>query len=117
MAQGKLLDRVRTTLSRRKGVTEKRMFGGHCFFVNGNMVGGVSGKSELFIRVGPNLYDEVLQHPHAQKMNFTGRPMRGFVEVDEAGFAEDAELKYWINLGSKYAKSLPPKEVQCQNKS
>jgi hypothetical protein len=87
------------------------MFGGHCFFANGNMIGGVTGKGELVIRVGPNRYDEALRHPHAGKMDFTGRPMRGFVVVSESGCANDADLKSWIDLGAKYARSLPPKNA------
>jgi len=104
-----LLKRVRKVFSRRKNISEKRMFGGHCFFANGNMIGGVTGDGELIIRVGPDVYEDALGHQHSRKMDFTGRPMRGFVVVEEAGFESDADLKFWLNRGHDYAKSLPPK--------
>lgn len=77
MAKEELLERIRKVLSRRRSITEKRMFGGNCFFVCGNMIGGVSGAGELMVRVGPDHYEDALQHPDASEMDFTGRPMRG----------------------------------------
>ncbi len=109
MANEELLARIRKTLSRRRSITEKRMFGGNCFFVCGNMIGGVSGAGELMIRVGPDRYEDALEQPHASEMDFTGRPMRGFVSIARDGISTDEDLKYWIDLGLKYARSLPPK--------
>ncbi len=105
-----LVSRIRQTLSRRRNITEKRMFGGMCFFVNGNMIAGVSGPGELMVRVGPEKYEEALTLPFASEMDFTGRPMRGFVSVDDEGIENDDDLKSWIGLGLKYARSLPVKE-------
>lgn len=109
MGRDELVRRVRGMLSRRKNISEKRMFGGHCFFAGGNMLGGVTGDGELIIRIGPDDYDEALKHPHARQMDFTGRPMRGFVLIDAAGWKSDANLKFWLDWGHKFAKSLPPK--------
>jgi TfoX N-terminal domain len=109
MAADELLGRVRDAFSRRRSISEKRMFGGHCFFASGNMIGGVTGHGGLIIRVGAVDYLRALQHPHAREMDFTGRPMRGFVVVDEAGFASDEDLKFWLDWGHAFAKSLPPK--------
>jgi TfoX/Sxy family transcriptional regulator of competence genes len=105
-----LLDRIRKLLARRRSITEKRMFGGTCFFVNGNMIAGVSKAGELMVRVGKQRYESALEHPDASEMDFTGRPMRGFVSVLEDGIADEDGLKYWIDLGLKYARSLPAKE-------
>ena len=62
------------------------MFGGSCFSTNGNMIGGVTGNDELMVRVGPEMYETVLQQEvNARPMDFTGRPLRGFVFVDPEG--------------------------------
>lgn len=58
------------------------------------------------IRVGPDHYEDSLQHPNASEMDFTGRPMHGFVSITKAGITSDDDLKYWIGLGLKYARSL-----------
>jgi hypothetical protein len=109
MADETLLKRVRKSLSRRRGITEKRMFGGHCFFANGNMLGGVTRQCELIVRVGPDAYQQALQSEDARKMDFTGRPMRGFVVITTSGVASDADLRRWIDFGVAFARSLPPK--------
>ena len=106
-----LLVRVRRIVLSRKGISETRMFGGSCFTANGNMMGGVTGKDELMVRVGPDLYETVLQQEaNARPMDFTGRPMRGFVFVDPAGYDTDAKLRAWLDKGLKHARSLPPKK-------
>ncbi|MCZ6836474.1 MAG: TfoX/Sxy family protein [Planctomycetota bacterium] len=105
-----LLIRVRKVLHRRRGISENHMFGGTCFFVNGNMIGGVTGKEELVIRVGPDRYEECLDQPFARPMDFTKRPMRGFVYVDHPGHRSDADLRDWLDRGVRHARSLPPKK-------
>ena len=84
------------------------MFGGLAFLVNGNMAVGVVG-DELMVRVGPDRYEEALRAPHARPMDFTKRPMRGFVFVGPAGFEEDEDLRHWIERGVRFAASLPRK--------
>jgi TfoX N-terminal domain len=85
------------------------MFGGHCFLVNGNMLGAVTGSSELIIRVGAEDYRDALRHPFAREMDFTGRPMRGFVVVESQGFATAEDLKFWLEWSHAFASSLPAK--------
>ena len=109
MPKPALVDRVRKMLARKRGVSEKKMFGGICFFANGNMIGGVSGGEELIIRVGPDAYEDALELPFARVMDFTGRPMRGFVTVDSHGHDDDDDLKAWLERGLKFARSLPAK--------
>ena len=103
-----LATRVRKAFGRSKGVTEKKMFGGLCFLVNGNMCCGVA-KNELMVRVGPDAYEECLQQKHAREMNFTGKPLKGMVFVRRQGLRSDDELKTWIQRGKKFAKTLPAK--------
>jgi len=71
-----LAERIRSMLTEEAGVSEKRMFGGLAFLIGGNMSVGVV-KDELMVRVGP-AYDELIGQPHARKMDFTGKPMKGF---------------------------------------
>ncbi len=89
-------------------VIEKRMFGGLAFMVQGNMCCGVV-ESTLMCRVGPDQYENCLSLPHARKMDFTGKPMRGFVYVDEEGLEEDDVLQAWINRAHAFVQTLPAK--------
>ena len=104
-----LADRVRGVLKRRRGISEKKMFGGLCFLVNGNMACGIVGE-ELMLRVGPDAYEEVLALRHARQMDFTGRAMRGMVYVAPMGFHTEAKLRAWVDRGHGFAKKLPKKE-------
>lgn len=103
-----LAARVREVLGERAGVEEKRMFGGLCFLLDGNMCCGIVGDT-LMVRVGPGRYEDALRRPHARIMDFTGRPLRGMVYVDPEGISEDRDLEDWVESGSSFAASLPPK--------
>ena len=103
-----LAERVRDLAGRTEGMSERRMFGGLCFLLSGNMSFGIVG-SELMVRVGPDAYPEALTLPHARVMDFTGRSMRGMVFVSEDGISEDEELEKWLERGMAFAGSLPPK--------
>ena len=100
--------RVRKALAGAQSVVEKRMFGGIAFMVHGNMCCGVIG-DRLMLRVGPDGYEAALSRPHAKPMDFTGRPMKGMVYVEPAGFASGGDLKAWIARATGFALSLPPK--------
>lgn len=101
-------ERVRSVLDGHAGVSEQRSFGGLAFLLNGNMCCGVLN-DELVVRVGPDAYDDAVTRSHARPMDFTGRPMRGWVYVAPDGFSEDAELDGWVVLGVEFASSLPAK--------
>ncbi len=103
-----LAQRIREAFEGQPGVVEKKMFGGIAFMVQGNMSVGVIGE-ELMVRVGPDGYDDALAQPHARPMDFTGRPMKGFIYVDEAGIEGDETLQSWIDRGVMFARSLPAK--------
>jgi TfoX/Sxy family transcriptional regulator of competence genes len=100
--------RVRTAFGKTPDVAEKRMFGGIAFMVRGNMCCGVIG-DRLMLRVGPDGYEAALSLPHARAMDFTGRPMKGMVYVEPAGFASAGGLKAWIARAMEFALSLPAK--------
>ena len=100
--------RVRGLLAGQPGLSEKRMFGGLCFMVSGNMACGVL-KDDLVIRVGPDGHEEAVRRPHARPMDFTGRPMKGMVYVGPSGFESPDNLKGWVERGLRFALSLPPK--------
>ena len=104
-----LAHRVRAALQDQPGLSEKKMFGGIAFMLNGNMCCGIV-KDELMARVGPEQYAAALAKPHARAMEFTGRPMTGMVFVDPCGIADDDALADWVKMGVRFAGSLPPKQ-------
>ena len=101
--------RVRPLLKRRKGVSEKKMFGGVGFLLNGNMCCGV-WKDFLILRVGAEAYEEALSQPCVQEFDITGRAMTGWVMVSPEGFAADEDLKSWIDLAWNFVRGLKAKE-------
>jgi TfoX/Sxy family transcriptional regulator of competence genes len=104
----RLAARIRGVFGHRKGVEEKRMFGGLAFLVGGHMACGIVGE-ELMVRVGPRAYEAALAEPHVREMDFTGKPLRGMVYVGVDGIAAEDDLARWVERGHDYAASLPPK--------
>jgi hypothetical protein len=102
-----LAERMRAALKHRAGVTEKKMFGGYCWMLRGNMLCGVEVGRFMF-RVGKDLEAEALGRPGASPMDITGRPMRGFVWVRAEG-ARAKALQTWIDLAALYVGELPEK--------
>jgi TfoX/Sxy family transcriptional regulator of competence genes len=100
--------RVRKALAGSPDVVEKRMFGGVVFMVRGNMCCGVIG-DRLMLRVGSDGYEAALSRPHSMAMDFTGKPMKGLVYVEPAGFRSPRDLKMWIERAMKFSLSLPAK--------
>ena len=102
-----LAQRLREALTDQP-VKEKKMFGGIAFMLQGNMCCGVND-DELMARVGPEAYEESLAQPHARPMDFTGRPLKGYIYVAPAGFEDDEELQAWVDRCVRFARSLPAK--------
>lgn len=100
--------RIRKTLGKRKGLVEKKMFGGIAFLLNGNMCCGIH-KDELIIRIEPEATDALLAKPHTRRFDLTGRPMDGWILVGPKGIATDAQLGKWVAVAVAYAGALPPK--------
>ena len=111
-----LVIRLREQLSEIPGVGERRMFGGVCFTLNGNMLCGVV-KNEIMVRVGEDAYPAALRSPHAREMDFTGRPMRGYVFVGARGIGTSASLRKWIEAARDFVENLPNKVVETSTKS
>jgi TfoX/Sxy family transcriptional regulator of competence genes len=103
-----LANRVRRIAKARPTVTEKKMFGGLAFMLNDYMFCGISQDS-LMARVGPDHYSASLAKPHVRVMDFTGRPMKGYVYVDPGGIATEQELQFWVDLCAEYVLTLAPK--------
>lgn len=103
-----LAERVRALVTEMPGLTEKKMFGGLAFMLNGNMACGVLGE-ELMVRVGPDGYDDALEQRYTRPMDYTGRPIKGMVYVEEDAISEDDGLGNWVTRGVDFAGSLPPK--------
>jgi TfoX/Sxy family transcriptional regulator of competence genes len=106
-----LAQRVRDMLADRKGVTERRMFGGLAFMLHGNMFIGVLG-NELMVRVGPARHREALALQHVRPMDFTGRPMKGYVFAGEPGLSDDEQLERWISWSAGFVSTLPRKPAK-----
>ena len=105
-----LAHRIRALLGTRAGVTEKRMFGGLAFMLNGNMAVGASGKGGIMLRVPPDETDDLVARPHAGPMHMAGnKPARGWIRVAAVGLDSDEELAQWVAIGVEYAAGLPPK--------
>jgi len=103
-----LATRIRDRLGKRAGVTEKKMFGGIAFLLNGNMCCGVHGK-EMIVRLDPEHTEQALSERHTRRFDLTGRPMKGWILVEPEGLATDADLTKWIGMATTYARSLPAK--------
>ncbi len=103
-----LAQRVRELLEEEPGFAEKKMFGGICFLLSGNMVCGII-KEDLIVRVGADRYEEMLQKPHAVKFDITGRPMKGWVMVLSKALDSDRELNKWVQRAVSFVRTLPPK--------
>ena len=108
----RLAERVRGYFRRRKCVEEKRMFGGLCIMLNGHMCCGIE-KDRLMILVLPDRYDALLKKPYAREMDFTGKPLKGFLFISEAGYRTAGGLSSWLDEAIECAKSKPPKKKKA----
>jgi TfoX/Sxy family transcriptional regulator of competence genes len=104
-----LANRIRELIATEDGLTEKRMFGGLAFLIDGNMSVSVSGQGGLLLRVDPAETDALLAKPHAQPFAMRGREMQGWLRVEPDGVRSRAQLERWVRRGVDYARSLPPK--------
>jgi len=110
-----LAQRLREAVEEEPGITEKKMLGGLCFMLSGNMCLGVVGE-ELRVRVGPDAYEACLAEPHTREMDFTGRALKGMVYVATDGFESDSDLASWVERGVEFAVSLPAKQPKAKRK-
>ena len=104
-----LADRIRELLGSESGVTEKSMFGGLSLLLNGNMAVAASGQGGLLVRVRPDDTESLLDGQHVTPMVMRGREMRGWLRVSDDGVRTKSQLADWVERGTAYARSLPPK--------
>lgn len=100
--------RIYRLLRHRKGLTGKKMFGGFAYLLHGNLCCGVR-EDYLILRVGLDAYPQMLQDPLIREFSPTGRIMRGWVVVEQAGFEEEDDLRRLITQAVDFTTSLPPK--------
>jgi TfoX/Sxy family transcriptional regulator of competence genes len=106
----RLAQRVRAALAPRRNVIERRMFGGLCYMVGEHMACGVV-EDRLMVRLAPQEAVERLAEPHVKPMDFTGRPLRGFLFVEPEGIRTSGQLTRWIERAASFAESQPPKKT------
>ncbi len=104
-----LAGRIRELIAAEGDVTEKRMFGGLAFLVNGNLAVSASGQGGLLLRVEPESTEELVAKPHAEPFEMRGRSMSGWLRVDPEGVKTKRQLERWVRRGVLYARSLPAK--------
>lgn len=108
----RLAARIERQVGRAKGVTSKAMFGGIAWMTGGNMFAGIV-KDELIVRVGPERHAELLREPHARPMDFTGRPMRGYLFVGAGGVKSEKDLGRWLLRAREFVATLPAKKKKA----
>jgi TfoX/Sxy family transcriptional regulator of competence genes len=104
-----LADRIRELTGEQKGITEQRMFGGLAFLVRGNLAVAASGQGGLMVRVDPDESESLLASTHARPMVMRGREMQGWLRVESKHVGTKRELRKWVERGTTYARTLPPK--------
>lgn len=101
-----LARRLRDLLASQPELSERRMFGGVCFMLAGRMCCGVIG-TNLVVRIGGEAYDAAAREPHVRPMDFTGRPLRGFLYVAPPGCRTDRALSRWLDRAVELVNALP----------
>ena len=104
----RLAQRIRSALAGNRAVTERKMFGGIAFLRKGLMFVGILDSS-LMARVGKENHADSLSRKHVREMDFTGKPMQGYVFVDAPGIKTEAQLRFWLERCEKFVATLPPK--------
>jgi len=104
-----LADRIRELVVTESGVTEMKMFGGLAFLIGGNMAVAASGQGGVMVRVDPAQSNSIVDTTKARVVVMRGRPMPGWLRVDAEHLGTKRQLAKWVELGTKYARSLPAK--------
>jgi TfoX/Sxy family transcriptional regulator of competence genes len=104
-----LADRIRELLGGESGLTERKMFGGLAFLIEGNMAVAASGQGGILVRVDPAQSDSLVGTTNARLMEMRGRQMQGWLRVASEDVRTNRQLAKWVGLGTTYARSLPAK--------
>lgn len=100
--------RIMKIIGEWEGIERKKMFGGTCHLLHGNMLCGVY-KDYLILRLGEEKFNIALKSQFARPFDITGRPMKGWVMVEQDGFVSKADLKHWLDQAKAFVRTLPPK--------
>ena len=111
-----LAERIRELVAERPAVSEQKMFGGLAFLIGGNMAVAASGQGGLLVRVDAARGDELVASGAAQPMEMRGRAMTGWIRVPSEAARNKRQLVRWVNLGTEYAASLPPKSPKPRSR-
>lgn len=104
-----LADRLRVATQREDNLTEKKMFGGLAFLVNGNMAVAASSRGDVMVRVDPAATPDLVAAHGVERMEMGGRMMEGWLRVALPNVASDEDLQTWVDRGLAFARSIPPK--------
>src|SRR5687768_15272458 len=102
-----LADRIRTIVRGRSGLSERNMFGGVSFMIDGHMFCGVL-KNDLVLRLAPEDISTALERPHTRSMDFTGRPLKSMIFVDSGATDSEQSLREWVESGLAFVRTLRP---------
>ena len=105
-----LAQRIRDVLSEESGVTEKRMFGGLAFLLDGRLALAAGNHGGLLLRNDPADVETHVSHAHVSRFEMRGRPMDGWLHVDDAAVDDEDGLRRWVAVGVTYARSLGPRD-------
>lgn len=101
-------DRISEIVKTWEHINSKKMFGGVCYLIHGNMFCGVY-KDYLILRLGESAANDAFKMPHVLPFDITGRPMKGWIMVNQAGFDSKDKLAEWLKKAKEFALSLSPK--------
>jgi len=102
-----LAERIRSLVGSEAGLSEKKMFGGLAFLINGNMAVAASGQGGMMLRVDPAETESLLDEPQVRRFEMGGRRMDGWLHLELAAVASDEALAGWVRRGVDYARRLP----------
>jgi hypothetical protein len=101
----RVAERIRQAFGDQRGITERKMFGGLAFLSRGRMCCGIVGR-DLMVRAPMHVFDGLLRRRHIRPMDFTGKPLRGFLFVSPSGFRTASALKTWLSYGKQAAAEM-----------
>jgi TfoX/Sxy family transcriptional regulator of competence genes len=115
MYNAKLEEKIDAAAKRWQNMEKKKMFGGVCYLLKGNMAFGIY-KDSLIVRMDRDSAEKSLQGRNVRPFDITGRPMAGWVMVQETGWKSAVGLAKWIEAGKQFALSLPKKKTKTKAK-
>lgn len=104
-----LAERIRDILDGDPRITEKTMFGGLTFLLNGHILVGCGKDGRILLSVGKHHNDEALARPGATQLTQGGKAMRGFIWVEADAIEEDDDLRSWVETAERWVAAMPPK--------